>query len=316
MAKVLIMGLGALGSVYATLMKSAGHEVHGVGLSTEHIEAASAEGLRVTGASGDHTVHLDSVSTTTEGLGNDFDLIIIATKAYDAERAALDTVPMIGPNTIVQSIQNGVGSMDLIAPHLPQSQLCLGVVGGFGASVPEPGRAHHNGMALIRFSPYSDLPMTEIDKSVEIWRSSGFDATSLTDPSRVIWEKLIMNVAFSGPGVLNNLTIGEMMTDENAWQVSRTCLEEAFTVAKALKIPIEITDPVHHVRTLAGRIPEAKPSMLLDALRGSRGEIDVINGSVVRYGDEVGVPTPVNSTVVKLVKAWETKLESRQWKHS
>lgn len=312
MAKVLVMGLGALGSVYAALMKSAGHEVHGVGLSANHIDAASAEGLRVTGASGDRTVHLDSVSTTTEGLGSAFDLIIIATKAYDVEQAALDTAPMIGPNTIVQSIQNGVGSMDLIAPHLPQSQLCLGVVGGFGASVLEPGHAHHNGMALIRFSPYSDLPMAEVDKAVEIWRSAGFDATSLTDPSRVIWEKLIMNVAFSGPGVLNKLTIGEMLSNESAWEVSRACLEEAFTVAKALKIPIEITDPVHHVRTLAGNIPDAKPSMLLDALRGSRGEIDVINGSVVRYGDEVGVPTPVNSTVVNLVKAWETTLENRQ----
>lgn len=234
MAKVLVMGLGALGSIYAALMKSAGNEVHGVGLSAHHIEVAADRGLRVTGASGDRTVHLDSISTTTDNLDNDFDLIIIATKAYDVEQAAIDTVPMIGPNTIVQSIQNGVGSMDLIAPHLPQSQLCLGVVGGFGASISEPGHAHHNGMALIRFSPYSDLPMAEVDKAVEIWRSAGFDATSLLDPSQVIWEKLIMNVAFSGPGVLNKLTIGEMMTDDNAWQVSRACLEEAFTVAKAL----------------------------------------------------------------------------------
>src|SRR5699024_2915259 len=157
MARILIMGLGALGSVYAALMKSAGHEVHGVGLDTDHIEAVSARGLRVSGASGDRTVHLDSVSTTTDRLNADFDLIIIATKAYDVEKAALDTAPLVGQNTIIQSIQNGIGSMDLIAPLLPQSQLCLGVVGGFGASIPEPGHAHHNGMALIRFSPYSEL---------------------------------------------------------------------------------------------------------------------------------------------------------------
>ncbi|WP_298417554.1 2-dehydropantoate 2-reductase [Brevibacterium sp.] len=308
MAKILIMGLGALGSVYAALMKSAGHEVHGVGLAADHINAIAVDGLRVTGASGDRTVQLDSVSTTADGLAADFDLIVIATKAYDVEQAALDTAPLVSRNTVVQSIQNGVGSMDLVAPHLPQSQLCLGVVGGFGASVPEPGHAHHNGMALVRFSPYSDLPMPKVDKVVEIWRSAGFDATSLRDPSRVIWEKLIMNVAFSGPGVLNKLTIGEMMTDENAWQVSRACLLEAFAVAQALEVPIQITDPVHHVRTLAGNIPDAKPSMLLDALRGSRGEIDVINGSVVRFGADVGVPTPANSTVVNLVKAWETPL--------
>lgn len=309
MARILIMGLGALGSVYAALMKSAGHEVHGVGLAADHIGAVSTQGLRVSGASGDRTVRLDSVSTTTDGLDGHFDLIIIATKAYDVEQATADTAPLVGPNTIIQSIQNGIGSMDLVAPHLPQSQLCLGVVGGFGASIPEPGHAHHNGMALVRFSPYADLPMGEVEKAVDIWRSAGFDATSLLDPSQVIWEKLIMNVAFSGPGVLNRLTIGEMLTDKNAWQVSRACVEEAFAVAKASEVPLDITDPVEHVRALAGNIPDAKPSMLLDALRGSRGEIDVINGSVVRFGSRVDVPTPVNSTVVNLVKAWETTLK-------
>lgn len=117
----------------------------------------------------------------------------------------------------------------------------------------------------------------------------------------------------SVPETVNvKLTIGEMMSDDNAWQVSRECLEEAFTVAKALKIPLDVADPVEHVRALSGNIPGAKPSMLLDALRGSHGEIDVINGSVVRFGRKVGVPTPFNSTVVNLVKAWETTLPTQR----
>src|SRR5699024_60377 len=164
-------------------------------------------------------------------------------------------------------------------------------------------------MAAVRFSPYSHRPICDVDKAADIWRAAVFDATSLRDPSRVSWEKLIMLLACTAPGVLNKLTIGEMMTNENAWQVSRACLLEAFAVAQALEVPIQITDPVHHVRTLAGNIPDAKPSMLLDALRGSRGEIDVINGSIVRLGADVGVHTPVNSTVVNLVKAWETTLQ-------
>src|SRR3954462_8856188 len=108
MAKVAIVGCGAMGSVYAGLMVSAGHEVHAVTLWPDHAEAMAIRGLRVEGASGDRTVRLASAGTATDGIGI-CDLVIIATKAFDVEAAARSCVPLLGPETVVQTIQNGLG---------------------------------------------------------------------------------------------------------------------------------------------------------------------------------------------------------------
>jgi 2-dehydropantoate 2-reductase len=101
------------------------------------------------------------------------------------------------------------------------------------------------------------------------------------------------------------MTIGEAMRNADAWQVARGCAEEAIAVAGAAGIRLEVGDPIEHIRHLGGRIPDARPSMLLDHLARRRSEIDVINGSIPREGRKVGVATPVNDTVVALVKARE-----------
>jgi 2-dehydropantoate 2-reductase len=105
---------------------------------------------------------------------------------------------------------------------------------------------------------------------------------------------------------VGGMTISEVMRDENAWCVARGCAEEAVTVAKAAGIRLEVGDPIEHIRHLGGRIGNARPSMLLDHLARCRSEIDVINGAIPREGAKVGVATPVNATVVALVKARET----------
>lgn len=103
MAKVAIVGCGAMGSVYAALMASAGHDVHAVTLWTDHAAAMRERGLRVEGASGDRTVRLAGAGTTTEGIGP-CDLVVIATKAFDVAAAAASCAPLIGPGTVVQTI--------------------------------------------------------------------------------------------------------------------------------------------------------------------------------------------------------------------
>ena len=117
MAKIAVVGCGAMGSVYAALMVDAGHEVHAVTLWPDHAEAMACKGLRCEGASGDRTVPIHA-STTTDGIGP-CDLVIIATKAFDVEAAARSCISLLGPETIVQTIQNGLGSPEIAAPNCP-----------------------------------------------------------------------------------------------------------------------------------------------------------------------------------------------------
>jgi 2-dehydropantoate 2-reductase len=303
MAKVAIVGCGAMGSVYAGLMVSAGHEVHAVSLWPDHVAAMQERGLRVEGASGDRTVPIHA-SMTTEGIGA-CDLVIIATKAFDVEDAARASLKLLGPKTVVQTIQNGLGSAEKAASILGDEQIAVGVVGGFGASIRAPGHAHHNGMEMVRFGAYRGLPAADLEASAEIWRSAGFKVAIFSDLQQMVWEKLIMNVAFSGTTCATGMTIGQVMADPNAWSVAKGCAEEAIAVAKAAGIHLDVGDPIEHIRKLGGKIPNARPSMLLDYNARRRGEVDAINGSIPREAAKYGIPTPVNNTVVAIIKARE-----------
>ena len=117
-------------------------------------------------ASGDRTAPIHA-STTTEGIGH-CDLVIIATKAFDVEGAARSSVSLIGLETVVQTIQNGLGSPEGVAPIVGPDRLAVGVVGGFGASMRSPGHVHHNGMEMIRFGAYAGLPRRLLEASAEI----------------------------------------------------------------------------------------------------------------------------------------------------
>lgn len=311
MAKVIIVGMGAMGSVYAALMQEAGHEVHGVCKWPDHVAAIQRDGLRVHGFSGDRTVRLASVSTDTDGL-EVADLVIIATKALHAESAAESARHLIGPHTVVQGIQNGLGSPERIAAVLGSERLAVGVVGGFGASCPEPGTVHHNGMEMIRFGSYAELPAADLERGAEVWRSSGFAVRTFADVDQMVWEKFIMNVTFSGATTLTGMTIGEVMQHEPAWSVARGCAQEAIAVARAKGITLDVGDPMEHIRSLGSKIPDARPSMLLDAMAQLPGEVDAINGAVVTEGRTHGVPTPVNETVSNLIRARELTYPDRE----
>lgn len=307
MAKIAIVGCGAMGSVYAAFMAEAGHEVFGISRCTNHVQATSKKGLRISGASGDRTIPLAGMLNTTDDVGV-CDLVIIATKAFDVHEAAKAAKLLVGPDTIVQTIQNGLGSPEMVAQFIPSDQLVIGVVGGYGASLPEPGHVHHNGRAVTWFGKYADIPDLQLAWAADVWRSAGFEVAVNNNVSSMIWKKLIMNVAYSGTSCVTGLTIGEIIADQNAWAVAKACSEEATRVAQALQIDLKLVDPVEHVRVLGGKIPDARPSMLLDSLAGKRGEVDAINGAICRLGAELGIPTPVNDVVVRIVKAKESQL--------
>jgi 2-dehydropantoate 2-reductase len=306
MAKIAVVGCGAMGSVYAALMADAGHEVHAVTLWPDHAEAMATNGLRCEGASGDRTVRIRA-ATTTDGIGT-CDLVIIATKAFDIEAAAKSCIPLLGPETIVQTIQNGLGSPEIAAPILGADRLAVGVVGGFGASIKAPGHAHHNGMEMIRFGVFAGLPKQLLQASAKIWESAGFKVALFDDIKQMVWEKLIMNVAFSGTSCVTGLTVGEILGDTDAWNVARGCAEEAIAVAKASNVRLNVGDPIEHIRKLGGKIPNARPSMLLDYNAGRRCEVDAINGAIPRLGKPLGVATPINETVVGIIRARERRM--------
>ena len=307
--KICIVGMGAMGSVYAGLLSTAGNEVWAVDRWAEHVEAIRKNGLKIDGKSGDRTVAISATTDITE-VGA-CDLVIIATKAMDVAQAAESTKALLGQNTDVLTIQNGLGSNEKVAGILGDKRVMAGIAGGFGASIEAPGHVHHCGMEFVHLGELNDPATPRLEKVATVWRNAGFNVTTRDDVYQLIWEKLICNVCFSGTCAITEMTIGETIADENAWQVASGCATEAFHVAKARGIKIDFDDPVEYVRNFGSKIPDARPSMLLDLMEGRPSEIDAINGAIPVEGEKLGVPTPFNTVVSAFVRTKERRLGLR-----
>ena len=304
--KIAIVGTGAMGSVYAALLASAGHEVWAIDRWREHVDAMCGNGLRLEGASGDRTVRLHATSDPREA--GACDLVILATKAMHVAAAAESLKPLLKGETPVLSIQNGLGGPDTAASILGKERVMVGVVGGFGASMRAPGHAHHNGMELVRLGEFGGPITPRLKKVEDVWSGAGFRVKLFDDIDQLVWEKLLCNCAYSGPCAIAECTIGEVMADPDLSHVSQACAKEGFAVAKKKGVRLGFDDPVAYVRDFGSKIPGARPSVFLDLLEKRKSEIDVINGAIPRVGKALGVAAPVNETITALVHAKERRL--------
>ena len=235
-----------MGSVYAALLGAASHEIWAIDAWQAHVDTMRANGLRLEGASGDRTVRLHATTDAKEV--GPCDLVIIATKVMHVAQAAEATKALLGKDTLVLSIQNGLGGPDTAARVLGRERVLVGVVGGFGASMKGPGHAHHNGWELVRLGEFAGPVSPRLEKIAEVWRSGGFKVKCFDDIDQLVWEKLICNVCYSGTCAITERTLIEVIEDPDLWKVASGCAKEAFAVAKARGVKLEIADCVEYVR--------------------------------------------------------------------
>ena len=304
--KILVMGVGAMGSVYAALLADAGHEVWAVDTWVEHVEAINRQGLRLEGASGDRVVTSIRATTDVSEVGP-CDLCLIATKASGVGPAARAAAPVIGSSALVLTIQNGLGAGERITHHIAADNVLLGVADGFGASMQGPGHAHHNSMKLIRIGELGGGLTPRLQQVEKVWKDAGFDAKAFENITQLIWEKFLCNVTFSAPCTTFNETVGELMADADHWAIALGAMNEAYEIACTKGIPLGFDDPVAYVTAFGAGMPHARPSMLLDHMTGRVSELDAINGIVPVLGREVGVATPFNDTLTAILRQREAQ---------
>jgi len=307
--KIVIVGLGAMGCIYAGLFKEAGHQVWGVDIRADHINAIRGNGLHLTGASGNRTiadikVALDPTDAALDGAA---DMVVIATKAGDVAAAAQASAPLIGAQTMLVAIQNGLGSAERIAAALPDIPVMVGVAQGFGAAIEAPGHCHHNGLALIRLGDVRHGITPAVERCCETWRAAGFQSRAYADIEQLVWEKFVCNVALSGPCTVFDETVGELMANPEHWAVALGCTREAYRAGQEKGVQFTYDDPVAYVTEFASKMPGAKPSMLQDHRAGRLSEIGAINAMVPAIAQEQGWQAPFNQTVTAVIRAGESR---------
>ena len=310
--KITILGAGAMGSVYAGLFAEArdpSHEVWVIDVWQEHIDAIVQNGLRLDGASGDRIVTNIHASTDVSQAGGS-DLFIIATKASGVGAAARSIAPFMTEDTLVLTIQNGLGAGERIAEFMPTKNVLLGVAEGFGASMKGPGHAHHNAMNLIRIGEMNGGMSDRLQRLEATWQAAGFRAQAFGDINQLIWEKFLCNCTYSAPCTVFDLTIGELMASPDKYEIALGCAREIYQLGLAKGVNFSFDDPVAYAKAFGERMPHARPSMLLDHMAKRPSEIDAINGIAEVLGAQLGIATPFNQTLSAVVRHREAQFRT------
>ena len=304
--KIAIVGTGAMGSVYASLLAKAGHEVWAIDTWQEHIDTIATHGLSVSGASGSFVVDNLHVGRSPRDAGI-CDVWVIATKASAVDEVAAEIAPLLEPDTVVMAFQNGLGAGERVARHIPQEHILIGIAEGFGSSIPEPGQVHHEGMRLIRIGEMHGGITDRVQRIEQAWDDAGFNVRAFDDVTLMIWEKFLCNVTLSAPCAVFDVTVGGLMSDPGAWRVALGCTSEAHRLGVTKGIEFTFDDPLQYVTDFASTIPNASPSMRLDHLARRPSEVEVINGQVVALSHELGLVAPYNETLCAILRHRESK---------
>jgi 2-dehydropantoate 2-reductase len=248
-----------MGSVYGALLADAGNELWMLDKWPEHVAAMRAQGLRCEGASGDRTVAVNATGDAAEA--GPCELVIVATKVMDIEAAVRAAAPMIGPDSLVLAIQNGLGNVERIQNVMAADNLLFGIAGGFGAEIVGPGHVHHNGMEAVNLAELAGGITERLERVGQVWRQAGFTVKVYEDLWPVVWSKLVANVAFSAICAVTGMRGGQVRANPSAWAVTQACVGEAVAVAHAKGITLAYDDPVQWVSDFAAKIPNAPPTM-------------------------------------------------------
>jgi 2-dehydropantoate 2-reductase len=305
--KVCVVGAGALGCTIGGTLTEGGTDVWLIDSYKEHVDVMNAIGLRMRDGDTERTVKVNA-RTTCAGIGP-ADLVIVLVKSFHTRKAVEDAAPIIGKNTMVMSVQNGLGHEDIIADVVGREHVLAGKTYAGGVFL-GPGHVRATTRGKETIIGEIDGSLTERVQGVaKEFNRAGLLTTVSDNIMGVIWDKLLVNVATGALSGITRLTYGGLYSIPEVEQCATAAVAEAIAVAQAAGVKLSSDEPREAwVKAAEGLPPEFKASMLQSLENGSVTEVDFINGSVVRLGDKCGVPTPVNQTLVACIKGIELSL--------
>ncbi|SDF30038.1 ketopantoate reductase family protein [Sporomusa acidovorans] len=295
--KVTIVGTGAIGSIFGTVLTNSGQDVTFVEVKEEYIKAIKENGLHIDYGQGEKILHVKITDNIEEG--GVPDLIIMAVKAYDNVQAAKDCLTVMGPNTLILTMQNGVGNIETISEIVGKKQVLAGTT-TFGSTVVKPGYVK-SAIGEIHIGEIDGGITERVKKMAEDLKNGGFTVETSSNVTSLIWTKLLVNVGINAIGALTLRRNGEIPEFAPAAAVQKMLVDEGAAVAKALGIKFDVADIHEYVKKVCYGTAQNKASMYQDIERGSITEIQAINGAIVREGKKIGIPTPANEVITNLI---------------
>ena len=286
------MGAGGIGGFFGARLARSGEAVAFIARG-EHLRAIRAAGLRLRSVEGDFAVDAPATDAPAEvpGLIGPVDLVLFCVKLYDTEAAAEALRPLLGPDTAVLSLQNGVAKEGVLAPILGPERVLAGLCSAFVA-IEAPGVIRHSHGGSIVFGEPDGRTTERAARFLEAGRKAGFRIELSADIRRAQWEKYLMILALSGLSALTRRPMGEIRTCPESRRLYRTVFEEVAAVARAEGVDLG-DDIVPRTMALGDALrPDSYSSMYHDVTRGRRLELEWLHGHAVRLAARHGILTP------------------------
>lgn len=296
------MGAGAMGCLYGGHLAEAGVDVSLMDVWREHVDAINAKGLHMTGVSGDRVVHVPA-TIDPETVG-EIDLMLLFVKSYDTAQAMRDSGPLIGGDTCVLTLQNGLGNLEAITEVVGAGRV-LGGTTSHGSTLVGPGEIRHAGVGPTVIGTLDGGSRSMAETAADMFNGASLQTRVSGDVRGDIWGKVLVNLGINALTALTGLRNGQLLEIPELRLLMRLAVEEGMMVAEADGVDLSIIDHVAHVYEVAEATGANRSSMLQDVDRGRRTEIDALNGAVVGLGEKLGVETPVNRALTSLVKGLE-----------
>lgn len=299
--RVAVMGAGAVGGYFGAKLERDGHEVWFISKG-ERRKAMRISGLRVESIDGDFQIVPLRTTRDASSIGP-VDLVLFTVKSLDTREAAEAARPVVRAHTTVLAIQNGVENEAVIGEVLGEEHVVPGVA-IIGVDMPEPGLIRHTNNGSITLGEVSGDETRRVRDICEAFSGAGVETRVSSDIRSVKWRKLVWNAAFNPLTALTGRRVLDLIEDDNTRTLAENAMREAIAVGRGLGHRID--DSIIELATR--RDPnwaDSKTSMLQDIQRGRPTEIDALCGAVVRGGERLNIPTPINSTLLGLVKAKE-----------
>jgi 2-dehydropantoate 2-reductase len=294
---VAVVGAGAVGCYYGARLAAAGAPVTMIGRPA-HVAAMRAQGLRLTTAGTELLVHV--AADTEAAAAAAARLVLVCVKSNDTEAAGAALAPHLAPGAVVLSLQNGVDNAQRLqavlgAPVQPAVVYVASEMAG-------PGHVRHlgRGELVLPSHPPAGLAATP-SALAEVFAAAGVPVEFSDNVPGALWSKLVLNCAYNALSAITGLPYGPLVQQPGVPRVMRDAVLECIAVAQALGIvfPGDVFEAVDRIaRSMPGQIS----STAQDVRRGKPSEIDHLNGYIVREGERLGLPTPVNRTLHALVK--------------
>jgi 2-dehydropantoate 2-reductase len=293
--EILIVGTGAMALLFGGRLAAAGIKVSLLGTWQDGINAIRQSGVRIRTSAGEVSYPVFVTDDPREIKKSLVSLVLV--KSWQTERAAQQLKDLIYPDSIVLSLQNGLGNLAILKDALGEEHTALGVT-TYGATLVEPGVVQPGGEGIITLGSHPRL--RELKNSLQ---GAGFSVEETTDLPGLLWSKLVINAGINPLSALLGVKNGELLESKAARRIMSYAAEETAAVALEKDIQLVYENPVLAVEKVAAATAGNTSSMLQDLKRGAPTEIDSICGAIVREGKKVNIPTPVNKFLLNLIQS-------------